>query len=148
MKIKTFRGKLADGEQQKIHLSGGDSDKGYRINKLLLMTVQPGGNNQEAVVKVYKTKETRGPTASATINFKEDTLMGAAVFSASANQKTDPEDFAVIFDKEVVNQDIYITHTDNENAVEINYYMELEQVKMSGPEQANVNFSAAILHGE
>ena len=36
----------------------------------------------------------------------------------------------VIFDNEIFNQDIYITHTDNKNAESINYYIELEQIKL------------------
>lgn len=147
--IKTFRGQLAEGEQRQIHLSGGDIDKGYRIVKLQLMCVQPGASNQESVVKIYKNKQSSVPTTSpTTIDFDEDNLLGAAVYSASANQKTDPEDLSVIFDAEVVNQDIYITHTDNENNIAINYYFELEEIKMKDPEIAVVNYSAALLHNE
>jgi hypothetical protein len=48
----------------------------------------------------------------------------------------------------IFNQDIYITHKDNSSqGTTINYYLELEQVKMSGPEAAAVNFRAALVHG-
>ena len=36
----------------------------------------------------------------------------------------------LFFDKMVFNQDIYVTHTDNSSAGFINYYIELEQIKL------------------
>tara|TARA_Y100000593_G_scaffold11847_1_gene21536 strand:+ start:1440 stop:1889 length:450 start_codon:yes stop_codon:yes gene_type:complete len=130
MPIKTFRGQLGDGDQQVINLHTNNGSTGYRITKFQLMCVQPGSTNQENVVKIYKISQTTVPTSGATIDFSDNTLLAAGIFSASANQKTDPEDLAIIFDSEVFNQDIYITNTDNENAVSINYYIELEQVKL------------------
>ena len=37
---------------------------------------------------------------------------------------------AVVFDNEIFNQDIYITHTDAHATGECNYYIELEQIKL------------------
>jgi len=135
MKIKTFRGKLADGDQQEINLRTIDGKIGYRIVKFSLMCKQPGAGNQESVVKIYKVKQTAAiPTAAATINFEDNSLLAAGIFTASTNQKTDPEDLAIIFDNEVFNQNIFVTHTDNEGALDINYYLELEQTKLNDNE--------------
>ena len=53
-----------------------------------------------------------------------------------------------MFDHEVVNQDLYIAASGPTFASPMNYYIEMEQVTMSKGEQAVVNFSAALLHGE
>ena len=35
-----------------------------------------------------------------------------------------------VFDKEIFNQDIYLTHDENLGSLAVNYYIELEQVKL------------------
>jgi len=47
--------------------------------------------------------------------------------SATAGQ---PGNIKIIFDREIFNQDIYITYRDNSNETKANYYLELEQVKL------------------
>lgn len=142
--IKSFRGQLADGEQNQIHLAGGEVDTGFRIVSLKIMSPNPGVDLQESVVKVYKVKQT---SVDGVVNFNDDTLLGAAYLETHGEPwYTDADQ--VIFDREVINQDIYITHKDIAVGVGVNYYLELEEVKMKDPEIAVVNYSAALLHGE
>ena len=129
--IKSYRGLLADGEKHTIPLHTNNGKTGYKIVKFSLMCKQPGLGNQESVVKIFKTPQGTIPTSGATIDFTQTTLVAAGIFTASTNQKTDPEDLAIIFDGEVFNQDITITHTDNEGALDINYYFELEQINLT-----------------
>jgi len=128
--IKTFRGQLADGEQETIRLSTVRGQIGYRIVKFQLMCVQPGLGNQESIAQLFTNEQATVPTSAGIVDFDNSELLAAAIFTASTNQKTDPEDLAVIFDHVKFNQDIYITHTDNEGALPINYYLELEQTKL------------------
>ena len=53
-----------------------------------------------------------------------------------------------MFDHEIVNQDIFITHIESDGSESVNYYLELEEVTMTKSEQAVVNFNAALLHSE
>ena len=129
--IKSYRGLIADGGQDTVPLHTNDGKIGYKIVKFSLMCKQPGLGNQESVVKIYKVPPGTIPTSAATIDFNDNTLIAAAIFTASTNQKTDPEDLSVIFDNEIFNQDIYVTHTDNEGALDINYYFELEQIDLT-----------------
>jgi hypothetical protein len=130
-RIISFRGLMADGTQERILLKTKEGLKGYRIVKFSLMCKEPGVGNQESVVKVYKVKQALPiATANAAINFSDGTLLAAGIFTASTNQKTDPEDLAIIFESEVFNQDIFVTHTDNEGALDINYYLELEAMEL------------------
>jgi hypothetical protein len=130
-RVLSFRGQLDDGEQEKIPLETIRGMKGYQITKFSLMCVQPGLGNQESVVQIFKEKQATVPTSAATVNFSQNRLLAAGIFTASTNQKTDPEDLSVIFDNEIFNQDIFITHTDNEAALPINYYFELEQTDLN-----------------
>ena len=129
--IKTFRGKIASAGQHKISLMGGDSDKGYRIVKLELFPTSPGtGSNEEHTVKVYKTEQS---VSDNTVNFDDDTLL-AAGWLPFKTSNFDTDQGIAVFDHEVVNQDIYVTYTDNggtgKGTEDINYYIELEMVKL------------------
>ena len=137
---KAFKGKLSTDQQDRIHLAGGDTDTGYKIRKFQAISNSPAGISPEAVLKIYSVKQTGVDFA---IDFNDDTLLGVLFYD------TRPDIFTaqtVIFDTDVVNQDIYITCATTDG--DINYYLELEEVKMSKGEQAVVNFSAALLHGE
>jgi len=139
--IKTFKGILTDGEQDKIYLAGGDSSKGYRIVKFQCM--QDGFGNNEMVLKIFKVTQT---AISSSIDFSDNNLLAACMISGSSSGEANPEDVTVIFDKEVINQDIYITAAASSSADPTNYYLELEEVTMSDAEAANVNFVAALVH--
>ena len=142
--IKAFRGVLADGGQDRIYLAGGESNKGYRIVKFQIFSSAPGTTNAEALVQIFKTKQTV-PTSSGTVNFNDDSLLASAYWKESADYYH-PLGNAVIFDQEVVNQDIFVTHTAQEGTLAFNYYIELEEVTMADAEAANVNFVAALVH--
>ena len=70
------------------------------------------------------------PTASATINFSNPLLIAANAYIAG-NASAEIYNQQVIFDDVKVNQDIYVTHTENDGTSSINYYIELEQVKLN-----------------
>ena len=81
------------------------------------------------------------------VNFDNDALLAAALYSDS----TSGGEFAaqtIIFDQEVVNQDLYVTLSGPTMNNFMNYYIEMEEVKMKDPEIAVVNYNAALLHGE
>lgn len=127
MPIKSFRGRLADGSQHTITLHTNNGSTGYRIVKFQVMPEKPGDVGQEALVQIWKIKQSTVPTASGTINFSDQTLLGAVagIFGVGEGLPN-----PIFFDHEIFNQDIYITHTDNKNAESINYYIELEQIKL------------------
>jgi len=120
--IKTFRGLIVAGEQDTIVLHTNNGSIGYRIVKF--ETIGPDNNSTfENVLKIYKVSQT---TKDANIDFSDQTLLAATLTegsSASGVTGFKP----VIFDKEIFNQDIYIT---NAGTTSINYYIELEQFKL------------------
>ena len=128
MPIKTFRGLMADDAIDTVSLHTNDGSMGYRIVKFEIIPNEPFGKDQESVVKIYKTPQT---TADDNIDFSDQTLLAVAIVT---NDDTPGTRFMlpmeIIFDREIVNQDIYITHKDNDNSESCNYYIELEQVKL------------------
>jgi len=143
MPIKTFRGLLADGGQNQISLEGSASNIGYRIVKFQLLAID-GNTAYEGTVQIFKAVRAAIP---AEIDMSDSTLLAAAVIQQSVSTQGGFID-TVIFDKETVNQDIFIMHDEKSagagNAV--NYYIELEEVRMSDGESAVVNFNAALEH--
>jgi len=123
--IKTFRGLIADNTQDTIVLHTNDGSTGYRIVKFQVMG--PDGNtNVEVIVKIYKVSQ---GASSTDIDFSDQTLLAAAVINDSTGRETLPVPI-IIFDTEVFNQDIYVTNAAHDNPSSVNYYIELEQVKL------------------
>jgi len=129
MTIKTFRGLIADGAQDTIVLHTNDGSMGYRIVKFEIFPSAPGTAASESLVQIFKVQQSTVPTSSGTVDFSENTLLGAAFLNQSADYYH-PLGNVVVFDQEIFNQDIYVTHTAQEGAIAVNYYIELEQVKL------------------
>jgi len=125
-RIISYRGKIGDGEQDTIPLHTNDGKTGYKIVKFQCMLT--GFENAEMVVKIYKVKQA---ATSHTVDFEDVTLLAAALVSGSASAEIYPEDQTIIFDNQIFNQDIYITGDKNSTANDVNYYIELEQVKLT-----------------
>jgi len=126
--IKTFRGLMADGTQDTIVLHTNDGSIGYRIVKFQIMPPLMGTQNYESTVKIYKVAQT---TIDSNIDFSDNTLLAAAYIENESHGNYIGIELSVIFDQEIFNQDIYITHDDvkGDNRA-CNYYIELEQVKL------------------
>ena len=144
MTIKTFRGLLADGGQDKIRVAGGKLEDGYRIVKFQMIGRDTGVFDAGFIVKIYKVEQT---SVTAVIDFTDNTLLAAGYIENHENIQYPSSQSQIIFENEIFNQDIFITCVDIEAGQFCNYYLELEQVKMSGPEAAAVNFRGALIHG-
>ena len=126
MPIKTFRGKIADGAQDIVSLRTNNGSTGYRILKFQIIGDQPGAVTSEHTVKIYKTPQT---VIDALVDFSDQTLLGVGFYSTNPSTAYTDTD-TVIFDRDVFNQDIYITHTETNASNPVNYYIELEQIKL------------------
>jgi len=127
MTIKTFRGLMTDGAQDTIVLHTNDGSIGYRIKKFQVIQNTPGtGQSVEACMKIYKIQQT---AVDNVVDFSDQTLLGVAYYQDN-NGTAENSTLDVIFDSEVFNQDIFITHIDSDGAVPMNYYIELEQFRL------------------
>ena len=129
MVIKSFRGRMNDSEVDTISLHTIDGSIGYRIVKFQIMGVSEN-QTSEATMKIFKTPQpdptVTPPTTS--VDFSDNTMLAAALYGDSSATPGNAE-ATIIFDKEIFNQDIYITYKDG-FAQRMNYYIELEQVKL------------------
>ena len=122
--IKTFRGKLADGAQDTIRLNTRDGSVGYRIVKFQGLEAS-ANTNTESTLKIYSVKQT---AIVDEIDFADNTLLAAMVIIGVTSGA--PEHQIVIFDREVFNQDIYISSKGVDYTADVNYYIEPEQIKL------------------
>jgi hypothetical protein len=129
-RIVSFRGLIADGEQDTVVLHTTDGSTGYRIVNFQIISATPvTAGAAEHVVQIWKIKQATPSTTVVDIDFSNQVLLGAATWSGSDNPVYQSHQ-QVIFDREVFNQDIYITHTNTDGSAAVNYYMELEQIKL------------------
>ena len=125
--IKSFRGSLSDGDQDTIVLHTNDGSTGYRIIRMDILPEAPIASDIEAVVKIFKTAQT---AFSSTVDFNDNTLLGVGVWWGGQTGVDDPQDSIQIFDREIFNQDIYVSGSFSGGSFKVNYYIELEQVKL------------------
>jgi len=125
--IKTFRGQLSDNDQERIRLSTKNGKTGYKIVKFQLMFVDIA-TSVKSIVKIFKTFQS---SVTDTIDFSDHNMLACGILSGKADQTQYPEDMLTIFEQEVFNQDIYITHADVAGGHLVNYYLELETFTMT-----------------
>ena len=126
MKIKSFRGLIADGGIDTVALHTNTGSTGYRIKKMQIMHAEPGQQDAEHTIKVFSIPQT---TATNAIDFSDNTLLAAA-YLTDDKATLGAASTVIVFDNMTFNQDIFITHEDTGGSQPCNYYIELEQVKL------------------
>jgi len=124
--IKTFRGLLADGGQNRIRLSTIKGKVGYKIVKLQIMPYAPGASSYENIVKIYNLEQS---SIDGIVDFTDSDLLGASFIEGNASNQY-PDAIQVIFDNKIFNQDIYITNHDADTGAQVNYYLVLEVIPL------------------
>ena len=128
MVVKTYRGALAHNTQERIRLGTIRGKVGYSIVKFEIISAEPFAKSGEHIVKLYKESQS---TIDGIVNFTDSSLFGVSLWRASANELY-PLATTIIFDTEVFNQDIYITHVDLEvSSTLASYYIELEVIPLN-----------------
>ena len=124
-KIHSFRGLLENDGQDKIRIQGSAGAIAWRIVKFQVMG--PNANqNIESVVKVLR----ESAAVSTDINFNDTDLLAAAVINESAGTAYLPA-VVVIFDNILFSRNIFVTNKGHDEISDLNYYIELEEVKVS-----------------
>ena len=136
MPIKTFRGLVADEGQDTIVLHTNDGSTGYRIVKMDIMTNIPhvAATDTEHIVMVWKVKRSTADLTSTVTtqpDFSNNELLAVGIALNDVTGSGHGLFDDVIFDNEIFNQDIYVTHRDEGGStVACNYYLELEQINL------------------
>jgi hypothetical protein len=147
-KVHSFRGTLTQGDQQKIRIEGSVGAIAWRITKFQVIGYNMSGVDPESTVKIFREKQGTDTSGDPYkfIDFDDDELLAAAYFSG-ASSNSNPIDMVVVFDNALFVRNIYLTHY-NATAVgaldvKINYYIELEEVKVSAAGMAQLAVAAA-----
>ena len=127
MPLKSFRGKLASAAVQRIKLSTNNGLTGYKIKKFDIMAQNPGSTVYEHTAQVHTVDP--GSPATAPINFTNPTLLAVGFIQGEGDTST-TNSYQVVFDTMTVNQDIYIGQIDTKDGLDMNYYIELEVIKL------------------
>ena len=146
-RIHSFRGNLEDGStstqrwQDKIRIQGPVGDVAWRITKLELIPQGIGTADTENLVMVWREEQDPTTTAPNSIDFRNDELLAAGFFGA--NTQGTAELTAVVFDNALFVRNIWVTHYDHSTNQNINYYIEIEEVKVSKAGMAQLALAAA-----
>ena len=128
-----FRAKMKHNTIDTISLHTIDGTVGYRIVKFELFSASPSTERTESTIKIFKVNP---GVANGAVDFSDNTLI-AAGFLGNYEEAQYPPGTSVIFDSEIFNQDIFVTHdSGNASSVDCNYYIELEQIKLNSNETA------------
>jgi len=128
-KVHSFRGLLGDGGQDEINLERQNVNLAYRIVKFQIIPETPATDINESTVKIYREEQS---SATATINFTETDLLGAAFYKGTSVPSQPVSPTTIIFDTVLFSRNIWVTHEDSESAgVNVNYYIELEEVPVA-----------------
>jgi hypothetical protein len=138
-KVHSFRGLLADGKQRKIRIQGSVGAIAWRITKLQIISYNMN-EDAEHIVQVFREQQS---SVSNVYNFDDDELLGAAFLRVN---KTAPGTniSTIVFDNTLFVRNIWITQDDvGGSSVSCNYYIELEEVKVSTAGMAQLAVAAA-----
>ena len=126
MVVKTYRGNLADGAEDRIRLSTIKGKVGYRITKFEIIGSNPGSTeNFQTVVQIWKTTQSSPSNA---IDYTDSDLLAAGLYNFGTNGNG--MNIVIIFDQEIFNQDIFISQSTANGSLAINYYFELEAIPL------------------
>jgi len=143
--MHSFKGLLDNGAQDRIRIEGATGEIAWRITKFSIMPYAPGNTTQESLVQVWREEVATVPTSAQTVDFTDDELLAAAWLPhAAAGGATPPPGIEVIFDNALFVRNIWVTNTDNAgNSNACNYYIELEEVKVSAAGMAQLAVAAS-----
>ena len=139
-KVHSFRGLLPDGKQHKIRIQGPVGAIAWRITKFMVMPYDVSDEDYEAVVKIYRESQS---SIDHNVDFTDSELLGAGLWSSSSSNNVYPDDMTIIFDNALFSRNIYITYEDTKTNGGMNYYIELEEVKVSAAGMAQLAVAAA-----
>ena len=138
--IHSFKGQLVSGDQAKIDIQGPTGDRAWRISKFEIMGGLPGANSQRCIVKVYRESQA---AVDAVVNFESDNeLLGAALWFNKVTIDF-PISSTIVFDNALFSRNIYVTAKDLEDVAPCNYYLELEEVRLSKSGMAQLALAAS-----
>lgn len=125
--MKTFKGKLADGEIARIRLGTNDGKTGYMIRKFQALPETPGSASSNHVLQIFANEPS---TTSGTVDMDNPQLLAVSWMRDNIDANYAGAISTIIVDNKKINQDIFLTHVETVSTEECNYYIELEMMKL------------------
>jgi len=146
---KTFvmRGQTASGQQEVLNFGKYKAGYAYRLTEFQLY---PSTNLPNVDVEMTASI-TAGKTAIAPtdVNFNDDALIGTAFLQSNASSTRLQSDLIVINDTFIITQNLILMVMNSAGSNEpVNWQCRFESVKMSGPEEATVNYKQFAISDE
>jgi hypothetical protein len=141
--VHSFRGILTDvdgSNQDEISIQGSVGAVAWRIIKFEIMAENPGTTDYEHIVKIYRENQS---SVTGDINFTEGELLAAGFTEGGAATNFIGNPMTIIYDHVLFVRNIHVTHVDTKGALNCNYYIELEEVKVSAAGMAQLGVAAA-----
>lgn len=143
-KVHSFRGLLVDGGQNQISIEGSVGAIAWRITQFKIFP-QIMDTSRDSLVKIFREEQS---SVNGETDFRNDELLAAALWTVSDRSGGPYSDDGVIFDNQLFVRNIFVTHVDNIAATTMNYYIELEEVKVSATGMAQLAIAAARRTGD
>jgi len=139
-KMHSFRGLLADGKQGKIRIQGSVGSIAWRITKFEILSEDPFQSTVKHVVKIWREQQS---SFDDSVDFTDDELLAAATLNEAPGGEDQAGYGTVIFDNALFVRNVYVTNNEGHNNKAANYYIELEEVKVSAAGMAQLAVAAA-----
>jgi len=138
-KVHSFRGLLVDGGQDKIRIQGPVGAIAWRITKFEVFPSVPGGTSQQSTVKIYR--ESQGAPGGS-VDFTDNEMLAAAYLGINDGAYYGTA-YVIVFDNALFSRNIFVNLFNDLGTPSCNYYIELEEVKVSAAGMAQLAVAAA-----
>lgn len=141
-----MRGQTASGETEILQF--GKYKQGYAY-KMTEFQIYPstgiGSNNDELSASVTAGKTAVDPTVP---NFNDDGLIGTTMSWLGDGPRDGPTDYSVINDTYIITQNLILMVQNTNAGTPVNWQCRFESVKMTGAEEAAVNYKQFAISDE
>jgi len=145
---KTFvmRGQTASGQTEVLNFGKYKQGYAYKMTEFVLYpSTNIGGNNIELLGSITAGKTAVAPTD---VNFNDDGLIGTALYDHRTNNPYSSFIDSVVNDTYIITQNLILMVQDVDGGDPVNWQCRFESVKMTGAEEAAVNYKQFAISDE
>jgi hypothetical protein len=146
---KTFvmRGQTASGETEVLNFGKYKQGYAYKITEFVLYpSTNIGGANAELCATITAGKTAVTPTDP---NFNNDGLIATSFLGTHGDQSKPTDTISIVNDTYVITQNLILMVQETSGAgTPVNWQCRFESVKMSGAEEASVNYKQFAISDE
>ena len=139
-----MRGQTASGETEVLNFSGYKPGYAYRLKSIELYPMTPSGN-ETILASITAGKTAVDPDV---INFQNEGIIATAIQSYSTAAVDGEIKHSIVNDTFLITQNLILMVTSMTSSEPVNWQCRFESVKMSGAEEAAVNYKQFAISDE